>query len=144
MLRLTSAAYVEMIGHAYDGLPDEACGLLGGRLGGAGATGVAVVDVFVGCRNADASSRTYAIGPDGWRAADEVLGPLGLEVVGVMHSHTHTTAYPSPTDVAKADNPLLAGWHYIIVSLSDDAPVLRSYLMEGNTITEEPVGQTGR
>ena len=26
----------------------------------------------------------------------------GFEVVGVMHSHTHTTAYPSPTDVERS------------------------------------------
>lgn len=144
MLRLSPIAYAEMVGHAYDGLPDEACGLLGGRLGAVGPTTVTTVDTFVPCRNADTSSRTYAIGPDGWRAADEAFGPLELDVVGVMHSHTHTTAYPSPTDVAKADNPLLAGWHYIIVSLRDEAPVLRSYVIEGNTVAEEVVEQAGR
>lgn len=133
MLRLAASAYAEMIGHAYDGLPDEACGLLGGR------HGVDRIDAFAGCRNADASSRTYTIGPDGWQAAEERFDPLGLEVVGVVHSHTHTTAYPSDTDVAKADNPLLLGWHFLIVSLRDDAPVLRSYLITDGKIVEEPV-----
>jgi proteasome lid subunit RPN8/RPN11 len=127
-----------MIGHAYDGLPDEACGLLGGHMASAS------VDTFVPCRNADQSSRTYSIGPEGWLAAERTLDPLGLEVVGVMHSHTHTDAYPSPTDVAKADNPLLVGWRYIIVSLRDDAPVLRSYRIDGGKIVEEPVVLTGR
>ena len=36
-----------------------------------------------------------------------------------MHSHTHTEAYPSPTDVAQAPDP---GWHYVIVSLKREAP----------------------
>lgn len=138
VLRLDATAYAQMIGHAYDGLPDEACGLMGGPSGGASVT------AFVPCRNIDASSRTYSIGPDGWLAADRALDPPGLEVVGVMHSHTHTDAYPSPTDVAKADNPLLAGWHYIIVSLRDDAPCLRSYLIEDGKIGEESVVLTGR
>lgn len=138
MLRLHAAAYARMIGHAYDGFPDEACGLLGGP------PGSLAIDAFVPCRNADASSRTYSIGPDGWLAADRLFDPLGLEVVGVMHSHTHTDAYPSPTDVAKADNPLLAGWHYVIVSLRDDAPVLRSYRIDGGKIAEEAVVLTGR
>ncbi len=53
-----------------------------------------------------------------------------------MHSHTHTDAYPSPTDVAQAPDP---GWHYIIVSLRQDAPVLRSYRIIDETISEEPV-----
>ena len=138
MLRLDATSYAEMIAHAYRGLPDEACGLLGGR------PGIGSVDVFVPCRNADASSRTYSIGPDGWLAADRAFDPEGREVVGVMHSHTHTDAYPSATDVAKADNPLLAGWHYLIVSLRDEAPVLRSYLLDGGTIAEEPVVLTDR
>jgi proteasome lid subunit RPN8/RPN11 len=121
-----------MIGHAYDGLPDEACGLLGGD----GDR----IDVFVPCRNEDASSRTFTIGKEGWDAADAVLGPRGLEVVGVMHSHTHSDAYPSPTDVEKAANPLLDHWHWIIVSLRDDAPVLRSYRIVDGDIREEQVG----
>lgn len=133
MIRLDRAAYHQMLGHAYDGYPDEACGLLGG------VPGSDEIRAFVPCRNADGSAKTYSIGPDGWQAADETLGGLGLEIVGVMHSHTHTDPYPSPTDVAKADNPLLAGWHYVIVSLRDDAPSLRCWLLEGGEIVEETV-----
>ncbi len=131
MLRLAASAYTAMIAHAYDGLPDEACGLLGGD----GDR----IDVFVPTTNEDASSRTFTIGKEGWDEADRVLGPKGIEVVGVMHSHTHTDAYPSPTDVDKAGNPLLAHWHWIIVSLRDDAPMLRSYRILDGEIAEEPV-----
>lgn len=138
MIRINAAAHAVMIGHAYDGLPDEACGLLGGHLASAS------IDMFVPCVNADQSSRTYSIGPEGWLAADRVLDPLDLAVIGVMHSHTHTDAFPSPTDVAKADNPLVVGWHYIIVSLRDDAPVLRAYLIDDGKIAEEAVVLTGR
>ena len=58
------------------------------------------------------------------------------EVVGVMHSHTHTDAYPSPTDVRQAVDP---AWHYLIVSLKYEVPVVRSYLIVDGTITEELV-----
>jgi len=122
-----------MLGHAIGGLPNEACGLMGGRWGSN------VVEAFVPTRNVDESAKTYSIGPDGFLAADRALGPRGLDVTGVMHSHTHTDPYPSPTDVAKADNPLLAGWHFVIVSLRSDVPMLRSWLLDGGTITEEPV-----
>ncbi len=91
------------------------------------------------CANADRSSRTYAIGPADWARAEQAFDADGLDMVGVMHSHTHTDAYPSPTDVDKADNPMLAGWHYVIVSLSQDAPMLRSYRLDDRTITEEPL-----
>jgi len=132
-LRIDHQAYLAMLGHALAGLPDEACGLMGGR------PGDDRVEAFVATRNADASSRTYSIGPDGFLAADRAFEPLGLEVVGVMHSHTHTDPYPSPTDVAQADNPLLVGWHYVIVSLREAEPMLRSWLLDDATIVEEVV-----
>jgi proteasome lid subunit RPN8/RPN11 len=135
MLRITATEYARLVAHCYDGLPLEACGLLGGTNHGAHAT----VQAFVPCRNADASSRTYSIGPDGWRLADGLLGPRDLDVVGVAHSHTHTDPYPSPTDIERAANPLLAGWHYVIVSLRDDAPMTRSYRIVDGTVLEEPI-----
>ena len=132
-LRIDHEPYLAMLGHALAGLPDEACGLMGGK------PGEDRVEAFVPCRNADQSSRTYSIGPDGFLAADRAFEPLGLEVVGVMHSHTHTDPYPSPTDVAQADNPLLMGWHYVIVSLREAEPMLRSWLLDDATIVEEAV-----
>ena len=132
-LRIDHQPYLAMLGHALAGLPDEACGLMGGR------PGEDRIEAFVPTRNADASSRTYSIGPDGFLAADRAFEPLGLEVVGVMHSHTHTDPYPSPTDVAQADNPLLVGLHYVIVSLREAEPMLRSWLLDDATIVEEVV-----
>ena len=133
MLRVSHSAHLQMIDHAITGLPNEACGLLGGPWGANS------VEAFVPTRNIDESAKTYSVGPDGFLAADRSFGPLGFDVVGVMHSHTHTDPYPSPTDVAKADNPLLQGWHYIIVSLRDSAPMVRAWLLDGGTIVEEPI-----
>lgn len=133
MLRIVRSAHLAMIEHAIVGLPHEACGLLGGEWGSD------VVSRFVPVRNADESAKTYSIGPDGFAEADRILGPDGLDVIGVMHSHTHTDPYPSPTDVDAADNPLLAGWHYIIVSLRDTAPMLRSWILDDRVIVETPV-----
>ena len=131
-LELHHRNWLEILAHAWDGAPDEACGLLVGR----GDR----VEAFVPCRNADRSSRTFSIGPDGWRAADEAVDAgEGLAVVGVVHSHTHTEAYPSPTDVAQAANPMLAGWHWALVSLRPPAPVLRSYLIGDGVVVEEPI-----
>lgn len=130
MLRLTDATYRQMIGLAYDRLPEEACGLLGGR------PLVTKVDVFYPCTNVAASSKVYTVDPRDHLRADRDAESRGLELVGVMHSHTHTTAYPSPTDVASAPDP---SWHYVIVSLREPEPVLRSYRIVEGKITEEPV-----
>lgn len=121
---------MQMIGHAYDGLPDEACGLLAGRLGGDRA------ELFYPTRNAAASAKLYTVEPGDHLRADRDAEARGLEIVGVMHSHTHTDAYPSPTDVAQAIDP---AWHYLIVSLRDIEPVIRSFLIADGRITEEQV-----
>ena len=133
VLRIARSAHLQMLNHAVRGLPNEACGLLGG------VWGSDQVDAFVPTRNVDHSAKTYSIGPDGFLAADRQLGPGGLDVIGVMHSHTHTDPYPSPTDVTQADNPMLMGWHYVIVSLRDTEPMLRSWILDGGTIVETPV-----
>jgi proteasome lid subunit RPN8/RPN11 len=130
MLRLTRRTHAEMVAHAYDGLPDEACGLLGGD------PETARVPIFYPCRNAAESSRIYTVDPKDHLRADRDAESRGLEIIGVMHSHTHTDAYPSPTDVAQAPDP---SWHYVLVSLRDEAPVVRSYRIVDGTITEEPV-----
>ena len=130
-LQLVERAWLQMVGHAYDGLPDEACGLL------AGPSGTDKCTAFYPCRNAAESSKVYTIDPKDHLRADRDADARGLEINGVMHSHTHTDPYPSPTDVAQAPDP---GWHYVIVSLKREEPVLRSYRIVDGTITEEPVG----
>ena len=138
VLELTSSAYDAMIGHAYDGLPDEACGLM------VGTAEPGRCLTFEPCRNAAESSRVYTIDGKDFLRIDRAAEDAGLEIMGVMHSHTHTEPYPSVTDVAQAPDP---GWHYIIVSLRDEAPMLRSYRIVDGGITEEPVvvvsGQRG-
>jgi proteasome lid subunit RPN8/RPN11 len=130
MLRLTPWVYADMVGHAYDGLPNEACGLLAGDDAAAKAT------VYYRTKNAADSARIYVVDPGDHLRADRDAESRGLTILGVYHSHTHTPAYPSPTDVAQAPDPM---WHYVLVSLAGDAPVLRSYRIADGNIVEEPV-----
>ena len=130
MLRLSESAYAAMVGHAYDGLPDEACGLLVGR------PAAAHVVRFEPTDNDAKSSKVYTIPPLAHLRIERAAEADGFEVIGVMHSHTHTDAYPSPTDVAQAPDP---NWHYVIVSLRDEAPTLRSYRIVDGEVAEEQV-----
>ena len=57
-----------------------------------------------------------------------------MQLLGVFHSHTHTDAYPSTSDVAQAPDP---AWHYVIVSLRDISPVVRSYRIVAGQVEEE-------
>jgi [CysO sulfur-carrier protein]-S-L-cysteine hydrolase len=128
MLAFPAQAYAEMIAHAYDGYPLEACGLLVGR-------GNQVVR-FVPCTNEAASARIYTIPPIEHLRAEMAAEDDGLEIIGVFHSHTHSEPYPSPTDVAQAPDP---AWHYVIVSLKRDAPEARNFRIVDGAIREEPI-----
>ena len=142
VLHLSRSAYLELVAHLYDGLPDEACGLIGGHpaLGDGSGVGdelpAAAASVFYPSVNVAASSRVYTIDPRTHLRADRDAEDRGLEILGVVHSHTHTEPYPSPTDVAQAPDP---SWHYVIVSFRQGPPVLRSYRIRDGEITEEPV-----
>jgi len=130
MLRITEAVHHQMVAHCLAGLPDEACGLLGGNL----ETGDVVT--CYPARNVAVSAKLYEVDPKDYLRADRDAEAAGNSIIGVFHSHTHTDAYPSPTDVAQAPDPT---WHYVLVSLRDIRPVVRSYRIVDGVITEEPV-----
>ena len=143
MVRLTASDAAAIVAHARRELPNEACGLLIGEPDGSAGGDVESIHP---CRNTEASPMKYTldsqdVGKANWDAISR-----GLELVGVYHSHTHTEAYPSWTDVQQAADPT---WHYLLVSLKDEEPVMRSFRIVDGEITEEelqvvpgPEGQT--
>ncbi len=134
-LRLTESQYATIIGNVYDGLPNEACGLLIGPWGADGRP-TGVISKAWPCRNGAASAVVYTVDGRDYLAASRAAEALGHEIVGVWHSHTHTEAYPSPTDVARAGYP---EWWYLIVTLKGEEPMLRAYRILDGNITEEPI-----
>ena len=130
VLTIAPALQLEVIAHCLACIPEEACGLLIGN----SETGV--VDHVTKTENLAHSAMVYTVDPKAYLVADREASKAGLDVIGVYHSHTHTEAYPSPTDVGQAPDP---GWHYVLVSLRDTVPVLRSYRIANGVIAEEPV-----
>ena len=143
MLKIDRQVWLAMMGHVIDGLPEEACGLLAGPSpeagaprGGGGDVGSTAAVKLYPCRNLAASARIYELDPLDHLKADRDAEAAGLEIIGVYHSHTHTDAYPSPTDIAQAPDP---GWHYVVVSLREPEPVTRSFRIVDGAVEEEPV-----
>lgn len=134
-LRLTREQYLRIVAHCFDGYPDEACGLLGGPTNDAGEPTGEVTAVFP-CRNSDASARTYTVDSRDLIKAMRAAEEEGGELAAVWHSHTHTDAYPSDTDVRQAVEP---AWVYAIVSLKHAEPVLRAYRIRDGEIAEVDV-----
>jgi [CysO sulfur-carrier protein]-S-L-cysteine hydrolase len=119
----------EMIAHAKEDAPDECCGIIAGKDGRATKLYRAI--------NAEHSPYRYSVdAKDLLRIYGEV-DASDWEFLVIYHSHTHTEAYPSPTDVR------LAGWpdaYYVLVSLMDEAkPVVRAFRIVEGVVTEEPL-----
>jgi proteasome lid subunit RPN8/RPN11 len=132
VLRLTPAQYRTVVAHCYDGLPDEACGLLAGPVTADGdPTGV--VTAVYPCRNADQSARTYTVDSRDLIKAMRDAESRREALIGVWHSHTHSDAYPSDTDVRQAMEPQ---WLYVLVSLKHAEPVLRAYRIREGVVAE--------
>ena len=129
MLTVSEAQRQTMVATCIRALPCEGCGLLLGTPDGV------VVDV-VASVNVAASARVYEIDSRvllrTYRRADNE----GLLVIGVFHSHTHSEAFPSPTDVGQAPDP---DWHYVLISLRDPVADVRSYRIVNDAAHEEPV-----
>jgi proteasome lid subunit RPN8/RPN11 len=135
---LSRALVHEMVAHCLAGRPNEACGVLAARDG-------AIVKVFP-MTNAAASPLRYSLEPKEQFAVYRALDENGWELGGVFHSHTHTEAYPSPTDgwLASEEVP------YVIVSLAEDEPSIRAFRIlkedwtyDHGEIVEVPVVVTG-
>jgi proteasome lid subunit RPN8/RPN11 len=130
-LVLGESVHDEMVAHCLRSYPLEGCGLL------VGEPSTATVAWCAATRNAAASARVYEVDPRDLLHVDRAAEQAGQSLLGVFHSHTHTDAYPSPTDVAQAPDP---SWHYVIVSLRAERPSLRSYrILEGKILEESVV-----
>ncbi|MGA1630053.1 MAG: Mov34/MPN/PAD-1 family protein, partial [Ilumatobacteraceae bacterium] len=86
--------------------------------------------------NAAASAIVYTLDPKDYMKVEQSADDRGLVVIGVVHSHTQTEAYPSATDVAQAPDP---NWNYAIMSLKYDPPRLRNYRIVGGEISETAI-----
>ena len=103
-----------LIDHARAEYPNEACGLI---IGGAPATNGGEALRFEATRNKAASPYRYEIDPQDLYRVTVATDDADEVIWGIVHSHTHTSAVPSPTDLGLAFYPDAL---YLLVSLSED------------------------
>jgi [CysO sulfur-carrier protein]-S-L-cysteine hydrolase len=124
-LSLPEALRDEIVAHARAGLPNEACGILGGREGEATS--------FHPTRNEDESPYRYSVHRDDLVRVWAELDDADDEIVGIYHSHTRSAPYPSRTDVELATWPEAA---YVIVALRQGPPELAAFRLADGKIEE--------
>ena len=122
----------EMVAHSQRDMPNECCGILSG-------TGDRVEELHA-MTNVEASPFRFSMDPLEIMKVDQEAGEAGRELLAIYHSHTHSEAYPSDTDVRIAGGTaeLWPDVRYILVSLMEpDAPAVRLFRIEQGAITEE-------
>jgi proteasome lid subunit RPN8/RPN11 len=117
-----------VVAHARASLPAECCGLLIGRADR--------VVKSVRAKNLDESPNRFLIDPRDHIEALRQARSRGLDVVGFYHSHPHSEAHPSPSDVAEAFD---SDHVHLIVSLRDDRPETRAFRFGRAGFAELPI-----
>ena len=116
-----------MLSHARDCYPEEACGLLAGHSDGRLTKAYPLTNIAH-------SPINYVIDPNEHFGALRHAESRGWDLVGVFHSHTHSPAYPSPTDVALAADP---DWLYVLVGMEEMHTLsVRGFRIRDHRITE--------
>lgn len=138
VLTIARAHVEEMIAHAREDYPDEACGVVVGPEGSDQAARL------IRMINADRSPTFFRFDPQEQFALHKEMDARDEEIVVVYHSHTSTEAYPSRTDISLAAEPQA---HYLLVSVadsgSDEGPTeVRSYRILDGVVTEEEIKWT--
>jgi len=124
----------ELIEHAQAEYPKECCGIL------AGPPGDPQKLFRLTNTDPDPVMRYNADPRELKRVYDAVYEHDDWEILSIYHSHTHSPAFPSPTDVERAFHPDAV---YVLVSLADRAsPALRAFRILDGRIEELPVVQS--
>ena len=118
-----------MIEHALEDDPDECCGLLAMKDG--------VVMEHYRMKNVERSPYRYSMDGKELMLRNNAIEDAGWQIGVIYHSHTHSPAYPSDTDVR------LATWpdaYYLLVSLMNkEHPDVRVFSIVDGKVIEEPV-----
>jgi proteasome lid subunit RPN8/RPN11 len=139
-MRIPQSIFDEMLEHAREEVPNECCGILGGKGGEATTLSRAT--------NSEASPLRYRIADQDLIDIHNEIEDKGEVLVAIYHSHTASPARPSQTDINLAflevgsdgDKKRMLAWPgavYLIVSLMDgEIPVRGFDVGEDAQVTE--------
>lgn len=130
-IRLKKSDYEKLLSHAEKELPNEACGLIAGRIN----ENEKIVEEVYLLTNIDHSNEHFSLDPKEQLAAVKDMRAKGLIPLGNWHSHPESPSRPSDEDKRLAYDSSAS---YLILSLMDkSAPVLNSFHIEENNAEKE-------
>lgn len=138
-LLIPKKVLANIISHALETDPEECCGVLIGS--------ESVVDEARRLRNAHTQPiRRFEMPPMDLMRVESEAEAKGRKIVAIYHSHTHTQAYPSQTDVRNAVESWWTDPYYVLISLVEKTrPIVRAYrISEDATVAEIPITTDGQ
>ena len=127
MLILKKEFFAEMVKQAKLEFPNECCGILAGKEDR--------IEKIYAMTNAQKSPDNFFMDPKEQLKVSKEMRALGLEMLGIYHSHVASEAYPSSHDVELAFYPEAS---YVIISIKDkNNPGIRSFKIKEGKISEE-------
>ena len=132
MIEISDEFVLEMVEHSRLENPNECCGILAGTEG--------KVTKLYRIQNSTPSPYRYVMDPGEQLKAMKDADERSLDLMAFYHSHTHSPAYPSDTDVRMATESGWVDFCYVLVSLEDSSkPDVRFFDVsaDGNVNEEE-------
>ena len=132
MIEISDEFVLEMIEHSRLENPNECCGILAGTEG--------KVTKLYRIQNSTPSPFRYVMDPNEQLKAMKDADERSLDLMAFYHSHTHSPAYPSDTDIRMATESGWVDFCYVLVSLEDSSkPDVRFFDIsaDGNVNEEE-------
>ena len=132
MIEISDEFVLEMIEHSRLENPNECCGILAGTEG--------KVTKLYRIQNSTPSPYRYVMDPNEQLKAMKDADARSLDLMAFYHSHTHSPAYPSDTDIRMATESGWVDFCYVLVSLEDSSkPDVRFFDIsaDGNVNEEE-------
>ena len=126
MVRVTSEVWTALVEQARREPRLECCGLLAGRDG--------VITTVLPARTALASPTAFDIAPAELFELFRRMRALGLDQLGIYHSHPAGENAPSPSDIAQAYYPEAA--YFVLSPLTDALKPVRAFTIREGRVEE--------
>ncbi len=131
MIILTKSDYNRIVEHALRELPDEACGLIAGKI----EDNDKIIKKVYLLTNIDHSNEHFSLDPKEQLEAIKDMRACGFVPLGNWHSHPESPSRPSDEDKRLAYDSKAS---YMILSLMDrESPVLNSFKIQGDNAEKE-------
>lgn len=131
MIEITKQQYKDILDHSLKARPNEACGLLGGKI----ENGVKHVQKVYLLTNLDNSPEHFSMDPKEQFQAVKDMRNNGWMMLGNFHSHPASPSRPSEEDKRLAFDSEAS---YLILSLMEEQNiVLKSFTILKDEVSEE-------